>query len=449
MASSLSGSRTPAFIPRQVLLPLIVVLGYVAFLITGIDATGNASLTDNPPVMLYIYFSLLLVLLQVAISENRSLGRLLYVFIASGFAIVYAGEAIFNAEGHKPGNFTRTAVTYIIINILLFVVFIYDAINRRRMRPGSLTASGADDASAPRVRRSPISYGSFATDFAGLAILCFIAAFLLDTLGQRTVLGWIGVKLGGAYVVVDLNQLFGLNLPAPISHLEGLDLGIGFAAAAVSLLLLVIVGALTLSGGENPAANLLRGEERFGNVLQRILSQAVDQTFLSLRLVLSPLIWLIPAFSIAGFTNNIANYLHISAHNGNSGILDLFNPFTATSLDNLPTLGTVLLLGAIAVGTVILSVAIVEHDSNVILHTLGIFRVAGRIAGLTLGFFLYSLAALNAGAVLFLGTKAEPFQVGTGGLLALLLGIGLAVYGYMRGERAAVRPAPEKVTTRV
>lgn len=448
MASSLSGSRSPSFLPRQVLLPLIVILGYVAFLITGIAAAGNDSLADNPPVILYVYFSLLLVLLQIAISENRSLGRLLYVFIASGFAIVYAGEAIFNAEGHKPGNFTRAALTYIIINVLLFVVFVYDAINRRRMRPSSLTAGGVEDADAPRTRTSPISYGSFATDFAGLAILCFIAAFLLDTLGQRTVLGWIGIKLGGPYVVVDLNQLFGLNLPAPISHLEGLDLGIGFAAAAVSLLLLVIVGALTLSGGENPAANLLRGEQRFGSVLQRILSQAVDQTFLSLRLVLSPLIWLIPAFSIAGFTNNVAAYLHISAHAPTSGILDLFNPFNANSLNNLPNLGAVLLLGAIAIGTVILSVAVVEHDSNVILHTLGIFRVAGRIAGLTLGFFLYSLAALNAGAVLFLGTHAEPFQVSTGGLLALLVGIAVAIYGYLR-DRAAVKPVPEKVSTPV
>jgi hypothetical protein len=448
MTSSSVRSNAPSFLPRQVLLPLIVIFGYVAFLITGISAAGNDSLADNPPVVLYIYFSVLLVLLQIAISEDRSLGRLLYVFIASGFAIVYAGEAIFNAEGQKPGNFTREPWTYIIINALLFVVFIYDAINRRRKHPGSLTAGGGGDTAEPRVRNSPISYGSFATDFAGLAILCFIAAFLLDALGARTALGWLGIRLGGPYVVVNLNTLLGLHLPDPISRLEGLDLGIGFAAAAVSLLLLVIVGALTLSGGENPAANLLRGEERFGNILGRILSQAVDQTFLSLRLVLSPLIWLIPAFSLAGFANNVAAYLHISAHTPNAGILDLFNPFNATSINNLPNLGSVLLLGAIAVGTVILSVAIVEHDSSVIMHTLGIFRVAGRIAGLTLGFFLYSLAALNAGAVLFFDTRAEPFQVSTGGLLALLLGIALAIYGSLR-ERAGVKAAPERVPTAV
>lgn len=81
---------------------------------------------------------------------------------------------------------------------------------------------------------------------------------------------------------------------------------------------------------------------------------------------------------------------------------------------------------------VILSVAVVEHDGKVILNTLHIFRVAGRIAGLTLGFFLYSLAFLNAGAILFLGTKAEPFQIGAGGLLALLVGGALALYTLLR-----------------
>ena len=65
--------------------------------------------------------------------------------------------------------------------------------------------------------------------------------------------------------------------------------------------------------------------------------------------------------------------------------------------------------------------------------------MAGRIAGLTLGFFLYSLAFLNAAAILFLGTKAEPFQVGAGGLLALLVGGALAVYTVLRDRFAGPR----------
>jgi hypothetical protein len=291
--------------------------------------------------------------------------------------------------------------------------------------------------SGQKVRASSLSYSAFAADFGGLAILFFVAAFLLDSLGDRNVLGLIGLGLPKGqtpYVIVDFNQMFGLNLPNHLNRLEVLDVGIAVLAMAISLLLLVIVGALTLSAAASETAD----KQRFGSALRRILGEAIDQTFLSLRLVLSPLIWLIPAFSIGAFSENILSYLQISARDPNAQILDLFNPFSHDSLTNLPMLGVVLLLGALAVGAVILSVVIVEHDGNVVLNTLHIFRVAGRIAAFTLGFFLYSLAFLNVAAILFLSTKAEPFQVGAGGLLALLVGGGLALYSFLR-DRAQTR----------
>lgn len=428
--SSAPPTRLPRFLSGTILLPLIIVFGYVAFLITGIDAGRNGGHDDVQPIALYIYFSILLVLLQLAISENRSLARILYIFIASGFAIIYAGEAMFNAEGHRPGNFTRSPWTYIIINALLLIVFVVDAVNRRRSR----AATPGEQPS----RRSPISYRAFATDFGGLAILFFIAAFLLDTLGQRRVLGLIGLGAKKPYyVTVDFKEIFGLQLPNNLGQLEVLDVGIAVFAMAISLLLLVIVGALTLSASTSSTT----GEERFGIALRRILWEAIDQTFLSLRLVLSPLIWLIPAFSIGALSQNILSYLQISARNTHAQIVDLFNPFSHDSLTNLPMLGIVLLLGMLAVGAVILSVAVVEHDGKVILNTLHIFRVAGRIAGLTLGFFLYSLAFLNAAAILFLGTKSEPFQIGAGGLLALLVGGLLALYTVLRDRSRGRAPS--------
>lgn len=427
--SSAPPTRLPRVLSGTVLLPLIIVFGYVAFLITGIDAGRNGGHDDVQPIALYIYFSILLVLLQLAISENRSLARILYIFVASGFAIIYAGEAMFNAEGHRPGNFTRSPWTYIIINALLLIVFVVDAVNRRR-------SHAATPGTQPS-RRSPISYRAFATDFGGLAILFFIAAFLLDTLGQRRVLGLIGLGAKKPYYVsVDFQELFGLQLPNNLGRLEVLDVGIAVLAMAVSLLLLVIVGALTLSASTASTT----GEERFGIALRRILWEAIDQTFLSLRLVLSPLIWLIPAFSIGALSQNILSYLQISARNTHAQIVDLFNPFSHDSLTNLPMLGVVLLLGMLAIGAVILSVAVVEHDGKVILNTLHIFRVAGRIAGLTLGFFLYSLAFLNAAAILFLGTKSEPFQIGAGGLLALLVGGLLALYTVLRDRSRGRAP---------
>jgi hypothetical protein len=428
-SSSAPPTRLPRFLSGNILLPLIIIFGYVAFLITGIDAGRNGGHDDVQPIALYIYFSLLLVLLQLAISENRTWPRILYIFVASGFAIIYAGERLFNAEGHRPGNFTSSPWTYIIINLLLLVVFVVDAINRRRPhvdRPGAQPS-----------RMSPISYRAFASDFGGLAILFFIAAFLLDTLGQRSVLSLVGLGLGGnqkPYVAVDFNQLFGLHLANGLNRLEVLDAGIAVLAMAISLLLLVIVGALTLSASNTSTA----GNERFGAAIGRILWEAFDQTLLSLRLVLSPLIWLIPAFSIGFFSENILSYLQISARDSQAQLVDLFNPFSHDSLTNLPMLGIVLLLGALAIGAVIVSVAVVEHDGQVILNTLHIFRVAGRIAGLTLAFFFYSLAFLNAAAILFLQTKAEPFQVGAGGLLALLVGGALALYTLLR-DRAIGR----------
>lgn len=426
--SSAPPTRLPRFMSANILLPLIIVFGYVAFLITGIDAGRNGGRDDVQPIVLYIYFSLLLVLLQLAISENRSLGRILYIFVASGFAIIYAGEAMFNAEGNRPGNFTRSEWTYIIINALLLVVFVVDAVNRRRQRAGAPNTRPT--------RTSPISYRAFAADFGGLAILFFVAAFLLDTLGDRRVLSLIGLGTKQPYVTVDFNRMFGLHLPNQLNRLEVLDVGIAVLAMAVSLLLLVIVGSLTLSASTGSAT----GEERFGVALRRILLEAVDQTLLSLRLVISPLIWLIPAFSIGFFSQRILEYFQISARDSRAQIVDLFNPLSRDSLANLPMLGIVLLLGALAIVTVILSVAVVEHDGKVILNTLHIFRVAGRIAGLTLGFFLYSLAFLNAAAILFLGTKAEPFQIGAGGLLALLLGASLAFYTVLRDRSRARAP---------
>lgn len=435
-----SSSLVSRVLSPQVLLPFIVIFGYVAFLITGIDAGRNSGRDPVQPIALYVYFSALLILLQLAISETRTLGRALYVFAAGAFAIIYAGEVMFNAEGHKPGNFTLSAWTYIIINALLLIVFIVDAISRRLPSRGS--------GSSWLRQLSPISYRALAADFGGLAILFFVAAFLLDLLGRRQVFQALGLNPGTPYVVVDLNTTLGLRLPEPINRLEAVDVGIGFAALAVSLLLLVIVGALTISTAPNKAAAENEAEDRFGGALQGILGEAVDQTLLSLRLVLSPLIWLIPAFSIGNFARNVADYLRTSARNPNSQILDLFNPVNANSLENLPTLGVVLLLAALAVGTVILSVAIVEHDLGVVRHTVRIFAVAGRIAGLTLGFFLYSLAALNAGAILFLFTKAEVFQVGTGGLLALLIGGLLVVYNLLR-DRVRKPPTPAKTPARV
>src|SRR5579859_34905 len=72
---------------RVILLPLVGILGYAAFLITGF---GTGLSANQQPLVLYVYLSLMLILFQIVILKNPSPATLLYVFLTSGFAILYA-----------------------------------------------------------------------------------------------------------------------------------------------------------------------------------------------------------------------------------------------------------------------------------------------------------------------------------------------------------------------
>src|SRR5260370_964559 len=167
--------------PARVLLPFFVLLGYVAPLISA----SRTALGVLQPLPIYIYLSILLIFLQTAISENRSLARILYIFAASAFALIYAGEVVFDPS---TGNFTRSPYTYIILNALLLAVFVYDTVDRRRPHRRGLDATIPAGARAQPGRLSPLSYGALGTDFAGMAILFFVAAFLLGLLGPQALL---------------------------------------------------------------------------------------------------------------------------------------------------------------------------------------------------------------------------------------------------------------------
>src|SRR5258708_19967479 len=77
--------------PARVLLPFFVLLGYVALLISGF----GTALGVLQPLPIYIYLSILLIFLQTAISENRSLARILYIFPPTPFPLIYAAEFLF------------------------------------------------------------------------------------------------------------------------------------------------------------------------------------------------------------------------------------------------------------------------------------------------------------------------------------------------------------------
>jgi hypothetical protein len=441
-AEATKAPRTVPFPSRRVILPALVFLGYAALLIAGFNTGGDARLQALP---VYIYLSVLLLVLQVSISENRTVGRLVYIFLTGGFALVYAAEKIF---GTSKGNFTLSGYTYIIINILLLLVFVYDAVDRRRTRPTGLDAK-TGVSSSPGVRSmSPVSYGAFGTDFAGLAILFYVSSFLLDFLGRqnfpltRAILSLFGHgPTTTPYVVVNLNQALHLSLANNLNYLEVLDLVIAFGATAAALLFLGLVGVVTTAGTQMQAGAPVR---LFGGDLRDIIANALQQVLLSLRLVLGPLVWLIPAFSLGALSNGVVAYLRLSAGAKGTTILDLFNPLSDISRRNIGQGVQNLLLLFIAVAAVILAVSVVEHNGKIILRTLQIFRVAGRIIALTLAFFIYSLAAFNAFLILINPAAPKPFQVGAPGLIALVTGAGFVAYAALR-ERQPVPKEPARV----
>ncbi len=434
-----SGVRLP---PAPVLAPVFFLLGYVAMLISGFG-TGLGSLQSLP---IYIFFCFLLLILQTAISDSRHIGRIIYIFVSSGFAIVYAGEVLFDPS---TGNFTRSPYTYIILNLLLLAVFFYDAIDRRNLRhqrpnfrltqtPGA--KASPNESFATHSLRSPISYGALGTDFAGLAILLYISSFLVSLISRQ--------QVGGqAYVEVNLNQSLGLHLSSNIARLESLDLVLAFGATAASLLFLGLVGVLASSSVPAKGGSAVRS---FGGSLRTIIDVAFREVLASLRLVLGPLVWLIPAFCIGYFSRGVVGYFNLSATSQSASIIDLFNPVSPVSVANIGRGLTNLVLGTVAFIAVVVAVAVIEPDGRLLRRTLAIFRLAGRSTALSLAFFIYSLAAVNAFAVLISATTAEPFQVGAPGLITLLASGAFILYTSLHERRrahAVTAPVSENVTT--
>lgn len=407
------------FLPPQLYLPVLILLGYLAFLVTGFDR-GLGTARALP---LYIFFSLTLLVFQAAISRTRSWWRLAYIVLTSGYSIVYAGERVFDSAG----NFTRSPYTYIVINILLVIVFLVDNVSRLESKEGG---QGAWREMLPAGTRV---YATLATIFAGFAVLFYVSALILDFLGPQNLLRALGLQLGPRYAPIDLNAALGLHLQAPLNLLGTFDIFLAFIATAITLLLFVILGALIVpqvSASSPTARDEARLEARgYGASLATIGRAALAQVSLSLRLVLGPLVWLVPAFSIAAFVQQIAAYLGFAATFPGATLVDLFNPLSKAGLESAGAGITAIGQGLLAILFVILSVVLVEQNIAVIQRAVRIFLETGRFLLLTWAFLLYSLAAINAALVLIgKPPQPEPFQVGAPGLIALLGGLAVALY---------------------
>ncbi|MBA3823406.1 MAG: hypothetical protein H0X24_05785 [Ktedonobacterales bacterium] len=405
----------PRWPSTQITLPIVAILGYTAFFISGfgVDLKGAQSLP------IYIFLGLLLLALQTIISETRTPTRFLYVLLTSGFALFYAAEVYFN----RVDNFARASWFYFTINVLLVIVFIYDAVARRL--PGQAHING-QPMSARQMQLNPFSFASFATDFAGLAVLFYTTYGLLNLIAS------IPIGLDGNPIVITIKPPIG-----SVSSLAQLDLVGGFSASAVALLLTGIVGVLAVAGQNNVSA--------FVGDAGKIATVAVNQVLLSLRLVLGPLVWLIPSFALANFSDGFVQYLNNNASVRNTSIGDLFNPFTASAVNHYPQAFENIGLLLLAAAAVILAVAVVEHNGQVIQRTLRLLGIAGITVSVVLFLFIFSLAAVNAVLLIFNPSARAPFQVGGDTLIALGAAIVVFVYTAItsRGQgQSAPPPAP-------
>ncbi|HEV2235236.1 MAG TPA: hypothetical protein VGR57_01120, partial [Ktedonobacterales bacterium] len=349
---------------------------------------------------------------QANLIRRRSVGAIAYTAFATIFALVFAADLVFNTS--TTGHFTRSPITYLIINVLLLIALIYDVVARRT---GSRQAT----------RMGFFSPLALAVDFSELAIVMYVAAVLVNLL-----------RLGSPpFIVINLNQTLGLHLPDRVANLQDLDAGIALSATALMLLFLGIVGGVA-SG--QPVADF--GSSAVTNV-QGVLGNVLRTTWhgvsRSLRLVLGPLIYVGAGLSVALLAQQIVQFFQQAQQSSN--LVDLLNPFSATSQARYQQGLLTVLLTAIAVVTIILAVALVEQNATVLRRTIALLLRAGQTTALTLAFFMFSLAFLNAALIFFGVTRLEPFQVSAPAILALVVAGGFMLLGARRAGTVAAKPA--------
>jgi hypothetical protein len=442
------------------LITVTVLLGFAALLVAGF---GTALGSDGQSLVLYVYLSLLLLALPFAVAPGRSTGQILSTFVGSVFFLVYAGAVAF---GGSTANFTRSPYTYIILEGILLVVYLVDVV-ARRLGDDGVADQGTDQGADPSDATSNLeaedepqatqTFGAMSVNWAGLALFFYIAAFLLDLLGPQDLLRALGLPIDAhPYVIVNLNAALGLGLPGTLSSLQALDLALAIGATAVALLLFALVGDLQLTplpsnsspepSGAAPgsASYQLRYQDGYqtvqstwqparsglGAAIARLVRSAVVGMLRSVRAVVSPLIWLIPAFCAGGLARGVVGYLNRSAQ-APGALLDLFNPLSMVGLLSLGDALRNLALAALAIGAGLLAVVVADHSWSAARHALAVVGGIGRTVPLTLTLFLYSLAACNALIALFIPTTPLPFRVGAFGLITLI-----AAFSFLAGIAA-------------
>jgi hypothetical protein len=383
MTSTAASSLVDANI-RRIAIPVLVVLGYVAFILAGYNPFGLPFVKGNEALALplYFFFALALLTFEVVIAQPGTWGLQIYVTLTSAFTLAFVANAAYFGAAN---DLAHSSTTYLVINVAALFAFIFGLI-AQQMTARERTIPGAEGA--------PNGYSRVATALLSLALLGFLFWGLLAFVEEQL------------HVRVPLSGLESIG----VTTLGDLDRDIGLAALFLALVVMVIVG-------------LFSGGQAFLTTLRDILGSAVEESGYALRFVLSPFIWIVPAVSLAVFSRQVTQTLVAASANTTGSVGELFNPFSSASQSNYLAALTNLALGVLAVFAVILAVAVLEYSRPAIARALQIIAGTGRAVGVVLILFLLSLAVLNALLILTNVSLARPFQLGATSLVALVTAI--------------------------
>lgn len=389
-----SRRRALLAVPRTQGPLLWIILGYITFLVVGYWQRPDWV----PEVALYSFLGLLLLGMQWLISDTRAAWHNGYVFITGTFALVYAADLLFFGAKFLLDQ----SAFYLVLNILIIVVFIYDAVQRH------LGPARADGSKTERV--TLVTIGANA---GGFAVLCFIAAGLL--------------------YILELAQIVNTTAGLSLADLIRYDIDLGVIGLIVSGICLAAVAArLGWSARMGSGVMLVR-------VLGGVLGRAFDEGTRSLGLVLNPLIWLVPSLAIARFAQNVARDVVSASAVSTDNPWQVLNPTAApyqaytTSLENVG-------FGIIAVAAVVVAVAWAEHNAQTIIRTLKIIQRLAMAIGLSLGLLLIVLGLTNILVILVTqSAQPTPFQLGADAVVAFVSAFALILASVIRVRAFASR----------
>jgi hypothetical protein len=420
------------------MIPLLAALILVAFLVTGFKLFLPSDRTNNL-LSLPIYGSVgvLLLIMQVQISSKRSLWHMLYLLATAGAALVFVGYFLVTAQN---AQITRDAALYEIGEAVAAGIFILDAARRRwKVHQATLATKQRDTKAPPSFSQVATFFGDLAADVAGLSIIFYMTWGFLGVLTSPTfaqiLLICSPTQPTCTYVDTSAPGFLSAQATSPGLNAINLNIILAVATTVMALILLGMAALLAITHSTQDAATGRGGEMQFLRALREILVNALYHVYISLRLVLNPVIWLVPAIIIAVFayTTESALIAPISSQCQQQNLfLALFSPVGPCStlaiygIDFAEAAAIVL-----AFGVVIGTVALAERNFATIKRTREVLVVFGRRLVLALVFFIYAAGAINAVVVLVArimnGTPPNrlaapiPFHVGATGIIALVV----------------------------